>query len=123
MHPDFMQMTLHEQREELDRGLRAAYLTRTVTPRRRPSRRTRGTAALPVHDDAALDGSRCSTASRFRRGRHVVAEVDGVVVAAQPRRGRRVARRPVPADGAPAAAARAAREAARAGPPGAGHLG
>lgn len=83
MHPDFHQLTLHENAKELDRGLRAAYLTRTVTPT--PAESEELVLRLcTVHDDAALDRLAILDGKPLPRGRHVVAEVNGVVVAAQP---------------------------------------
>ena len=113
MHPDFHQLTLHEHAKELERGLRAAYLTRTVTPT--PAESEELVLRLcTVHDDAALDRLAIldgkplpAWPSRGRRGQRGRRRGEA-------RRGRRVDRRPVPADGAPPAAARAARTAARA---------
>ena len=61
MHPEFLQMTLHDHQRELDQRVRAAYLEKS----------------FPDPQEENLLEGRPAPA-----GRYVVAEVDGDVVAA-----------------------------------------
>ena len=85
MQGDFHEMMLRDRQRELDRGLKAAFLRRTDSD---------GTGAGPseavvlrlccVCDDDALDRLAKLEGRPVSSGRHVVAEVDGTVVAALP---------------------------------------
>jgi hypothetical protein len=84
MHPSFREAMMRHQGHDLDRNVRTAYLWRE-----RPL-----TSAVPtepvllrlccVQDDAALERLAALEGRPTPQGRHVVAEVGGVVVAALP---------------------------------------
>jgi hypothetical protein len=83
MHPDLLQIPLSHQNRELERRSRTARLrAATAEP-------AESTAALvlrlcSVHDDEALDRLAALEGQPPPAGRHLVAEVDGTVVAALP---------------------------------------
>lgn len=81
MHMDFLQMTLRENRRELDARLVRATLT---APDRQPDVDDVVLRLCTVHDDGALDRLAALEGKPSPQGRHVVAEVSGTVVAALP---------------------------------------
>ena len=83
MHPDFLQMMLHENSRELDRSVRFAYSGRQEQLVPAPSESV-VLRLCSVHDDEALDGLAQLEGVPSPTGRHILAEVDGVVVAAYP---------------------------------------
>ena len=83
MHPDFTQMELHDRQRDLDRRARSAYLHRGMPD---PVEVPVDEVALrlcSVCDDEALDRLAALEGRPTPVGRHVVAEVGGVVVAAK----------------------------------------
>ena len=83
MHPEFSQMAMRNHERDLDRAARSAYLTRPEANRRGEVDEVVVLRLCRVGDDAALDRlavleGRPAAAA----GRHVVAEVDGAVIAA-----------------------------------------
>lgn len=83
-HADFRQLLLTENVRRTERDARRAYALR---PRREPSSLTEQSVALrlcTVHDDLALAQLAELEGRPLPRGRYVIAEVDGVLVAAQP---------------------------------------
>jgi hypothetical protein len=83
MHPDFLQMTLHDNARELERGARRAFLDRQPPVAPAPAEAV-VLRLCCVHDDEALDGLAQLEGVSTPAGRFVVAEVDGIVVAAYP---------------------------------------
>jgi hypothetical protein len=84
MHPEFLQMTLREHERELSRRAQRAALIRE---QRNEEAVDGGTVVLrlcSVHDDPALDRLALLEEKPLPNGRHVVAEVDGTIVAALP---------------------------------------
>jgi hypothetical protein len=86
MYPDFQQMVLNDRKRELDSSLNIAFLRRTD-----PGSERAGTPSEPVVlrlccvcDDEALERLAELEGRPIARGRHVVAEVGGAVVAALP---------------------------------------
>ena len=116
MHPDFLQMRIDERQRELEEQVRSAFV---APPGGRAAAGAEPEAVVlrlcSVHDDEALERIAALEGLPVAAGRHVVAEVDGAIVASLPLAGGVRAGRSVPRDGPPDAAARAAREAAHAG--------
>jgi hypothetical protein len=83
MHPDFLQMTLHDNARELERGGRRAFLNQQPQVAPAPSEAV-VLRLCSVRDDEALDSLAQLEGVPSPTGRHVVAEVDGIVVAAYP---------------------------------------
>ncbi|HEX4520121.1 MAG TPA: hypothetical protein VH063_11130 [Gaiellaceae bacterium] len=83
MHPDFLQMTLHDNARELDRRAGRAFLTQKQAATPAPSEAV-VLRLCCVHDDEALDGLAQLEGVPTPAGRFLVAEVDGIVVAAFP---------------------------------------
>ena len=82
MHPEFSQMTLHQHQRELDRRTRAAYLGQSF-PEAQPANQEAVVLRLcRVGDDGALERLAALDGRPAPDGRYVVAEVDGIVVAA-----------------------------------------
>ena len=86
MHPELLQLMIDDQRRELERRSRSGALRRRSPETAEPA----GQAAVvvlrlcSVHDDAALDRLAELEGKPLPSGRHVIAEVDGTVVAALP---------------------------------------
>jgi len=83
MHPEFTQMALHDRQRDLDRRARSAYLHRGLPD---PVERPVDEVVLrlcSVCDDEALDRLAELEGRPAPLGRHIVAEVGGVVVAAR----------------------------------------
>ncbi len=90
MHPEFAERMLHDHRHELDGKLELSRMRREAA--RRPSVRPPQAVTLRlccVGDDDALDRLAILEGVPVPKGRHVVAEVGGVVVAALPLAGGR----------------------------------
>ncbi len=83
MHPDFLQMMLQENSRELDRSVRYAYSGRGAEIVPAPSEAV-VLRLCTVHDDEAIDGLAQLEGVPSPAGRLILAEVDGVVVAAYP---------------------------------------
>jgi hypothetical protein len=82
MHPEFLQMTIQEHEREITRRARTASLRRQLAETG-PSE-TVLLRLCTVADDPALDRLAELEGRPQPRGRHVVAEVDGAIVAALP---------------------------------------
>ena len=83
MHPEFLQVAITDHKSELERRASFAQFQRV---RAEP---TESTAAVvlrlcSVHDDEALDRLAALEGQPAPTGRHLLAEVDGTVVAALP---------------------------------------
>ena len=83
MHPDFLQMTIDDNTRAVKRGARRALLAQKATPTPAPAEAV-VLRLCCVHDDGVLDGLAQLEGVPSPAGRHVVAEVDGIVVAAYP---------------------------------------
>jgi hypothetical protein len=86
MHPELLQLTIDERRRELERRSRSGELRRRVPESAEPAGQTAVVVLrlCSVHDDAALDRLAELESRPLPSGRHVIAEVDGTVVAALP---------------------------------------
>lgn len=89
MHPEFTERMLHDYRHELDRKLELSNMRREAA---RQSERPPEAVTLRlccVSDDDTLDRLAILEGVPVPKGRHVVAEVGGVIVAAMPLAGGR----------------------------------
>jgi hypothetical protein len=84
MHPDFRELTLRQNRLELERKLRLAQLRPARRPAPSPPAEPLTLRLSGVQDDDALDRLAALEGRPAPKGQHVVAEVAGVVVAALP---------------------------------------
>ena len=86
MHPELLQLMIDEQRRELERRSRSGALRRRTPETVEPAGQTAVVVLrlCSVHDDAALDRLAELEGKPLPSGRHVLAEVDGTVVAALP---------------------------------------
>jgi hypothetical protein len=84
MHPAFRETILRDNRRELERALRTAYLFREPEPVRPLPVETVVLRLSRVRDDAALDTLARLEGRPVPAGCHVVAEIGGEVVAALP---------------------------------------
>ena len=84
MHPAFHEAFLQQDRRELDRALRTAYHLREAEPVRAAPAETLVLRLGRVQDDVALDTLGQLEGRPVSAGCHVVAEIDGHVVAALP---------------------------------------
>jgi len=84
-HPEFRQLLLHEHQLKIDRGARLAYLHHqdAVEPPA-PTHEPVVLRLCCVHDDAAIERLAVLEGRPAPKGRFVVAEVGGIVVAALP---------------------------------------
>jgi hypothetical protein len=83
MHPDFLQMSIDDKARELDLAAQRAFLAQQ--PRQTPAPAETVVLRLcSVHDDDILDSLAQLEGVPSPSGRLVVAEVDGLVVAAYP---------------------------------------
>jgi hypothetical protein len=87
-HPDFRQLLLHDQQVKLDRSARDAYLRRSGVDEA-PSVESEPVVLrlCSVHDDHALERLAVLEGRPAPKGRFVVAEIGGTVVAALPLEG------------------------------------
>ncbi len=83
MHPEFLQRALQDKARELDLGAQRALLGQQPPAAPAPIEAVI-LRLCSVHDDDALDALAQLEGVRSPAGRQVVAEVDGVVVAAYP---------------------------------------
>lgn len=87
MHPDFRMEMIHAEQQRIAQALdRSRLLERPVT-RPRPAEESVALRLCSVHDDDALERLALLEGRPSPRGRFVLAEVDGEVVAALPLRG------------------------------------
>lgn len=84
MHPSFGEAMLRDNQRSLDRKLRNAYLRRERHPVAASPPEPVLLRLCTVHDDDALERLAALEGRPASTGRHVVAEVGGVVVAALP---------------------------------------
>jgi hypothetical protein len=82
MHPEFLHMTIEEHEREIRERARKASLRRELTEAALPE--TILLRLCTVADDPTLDRLAELEGRPQPRGRHVVAEIDGAVVAALP---------------------------------------
>ncbi len=83
MHPDFLQITIDDNARELELGAQRAFLAQQ--PQQTPAPAETVVLRLcSVHDDDVLDSLAQLEGVPAPSGRLVVAEVDGIVVAAYP---------------------------------------
>jgi hypothetical protein len=82
MHPEFLQMTLHDHQRELDQRVRAAYLEKSFPDPQEENQEAVALRLCRVADDDALERLALLEGRPAPAGRYVVAEVDGDVVAA-----------------------------------------
>ncbi len=83
MHPDFLQITIDENARELELGAQRAFLTQQPEQTPAPAE-TVVLRLCSVHDDEVLDSLAQLEGMPSPSGRFIVAEVDGVLVAAYP---------------------------------------
>lgn len=83
MHPDFLQRTLHDKGRELELGAQRALLAQKPQATPAPSEAV-VLRLCSVHDDDVLENLGQLEGVSVPSGRLVVAEVDGIVVAAYP---------------------------------------
>ncbi len=84
MHPDFLQMRIDERQRELEEQVRSAFVRRQVTEPRAAEPEVVVLRLCSVHDDEALERIAALEGLPVAAGRHVVAEVDGAIVASLP---------------------------------------
>jgi hypothetical protein len=86
MHPDYQQTVLRDRRRELDRSLQIAFLRQAGSETAAAGAPSESVVLrlCCVGDDEALDRLAALEGRPVPRGRHVVAEVGGTVVAALP---------------------------------------
>ncbi len=84
MHPDFQQMRIDERQRELEGQVQRAFMRRQV-PEAPPAEPEVVVLRLcSVHDDEALERIAAMEGLPVAAGRHVVAEVNGAIVASLP---------------------------------------
>jgi len=83
MHPEFLHMTIHEHEREIRERARKASLRRQLNEAPAPET-TVLLRLCTITDDPALDRLAELEGRPQPQGRHVVAEIDGAVVAALP---------------------------------------
>jgi hypothetical protein len=83
MHPEFLQRALHDNARELELGAQRAFLGQQPPAPPAPAEAV-VLRLCSVHDDDALDALAQLEGVPSPAGRQVVAEVDGIVVAAYP---------------------------------------
>ena len=84
MHPEVLQVLIAERNREIERRARTAMLRRELLPERAETPTSVVLRLCSVHDDAALERLAELESKPLSQGRHVLAEVDGTVVAALP---------------------------------------
>jgi hypothetical protein len=87
MHPEFRMDLLHQQAQRLEKALDRSRLLAGAAPRRIVPGEAVALRLCSVHDDEALDRLARLEGRTLPKGRCVVAEVGGQVVAALPLRG------------------------------------
>jgi hypothetical protein len=84
MHPSFREMMMREHQRDLERRARDAHRLRASRPPDATSTEPVVLRLCCVHDDYSLERLAALEGRAAPTGRHVVAEVGGVVVAALP---------------------------------------
>jgi hypothetical protein len=84
MHPEYLQMTVKEHELELSRRARSAALRRELAETAAAPQETVLLRLCTIADDPALDRLALLEGRPIPTGRHVVAELDGAIVAALP---------------------------------------
>src|SRR5207237_409607 len=87
MHPDFRMELLHQRRQRLEQALDRSRLNGGMASRPPVHEEAVALRLCSVHDDQALERLALLEGQSSPRGRFVLAEVDGEVVAALPLRG------------------------------------
>ena len=82
MHPEFLQMTLHDHQRDLDQRTRFTYTGESFSEPRDENQDAVELRLCRVDDDPALDRLAMLEGRPAPAGRYVIAEVDGTVVAA-----------------------------------------
>jgi hypothetical protein len=82
MHPEFLQMTLHDHQRDLDQRTRFAYTARSIPEPQVENQEPVELRLCRVDDDPALERLAMLEGRPAPAGRYVIAEVDGTVVAA-----------------------------------------
>lgn len=83
-HPEFRQLQLHEHQVNLDRGVKRAYLQRRQVETPAVDLEPVVLRLCSVHDDFELERLAVLEGRPTPKGRFVVAQVSGIVVAALP---------------------------------------
>jgi hypothetical protein len=84
MHTDFLKATIDDRQRQLEEQVRNGYLRRQTAETPEPAPEVVVLRLCTVQDDAALDRIAELEGAPVPAGRHVVAEVNGRVVAALP---------------------------------------
>ncbi len=84
MHPDFLQMMIDDRQGDLERQVERAYLRRGGQAVLAAPSEAVVLRLCSVHDDDALERLAALDGRPAPSGRHVLAEVDGTIVAALP---------------------------------------
>jgi hypothetical protein len=82
MHPEFLQMTLHDHQRDLDKWARVAYMRQSFPEPQAEKHEAVELRLCRVDDDPALERLALLEGRPAPAGRYVLAEVDGKVVAA-----------------------------------------
>jgi hypothetical protein len=82
MHPEFSQVTIHDRSRELDQRTRAAFVGQALPEPVAENQDAVELRLCRVDDDAALERLAMLESRPSPAGRYVIAEVNGVVVAA-----------------------------------------
>ena len=84
MHPDFHQMGIDERQRELEEQVRNGFARRQAAEQRPVEPDAVVLRLCSVHDDEALERIAALEGLPVASGRHVVAEVNGAIVASLP---------------------------------------
>jgi hypothetical protein len=87
MHPDFRMEMIHAEQQRIAQALDRSRLLERPATRPRPAEESVALRLCSVHDDDALERLALLEGRPSPRGRFVLAEVDGEIVAALPLRG------------------------------------
>jgi len=87
MHPDFRMEMIHAEQQRIGQALNRSRLLERPATRPRQAEESVALRLCSVHDDAALERLALLEGRPVPRGRFVLAEVDGELVAALPLRG------------------------------------
>jgi hypothetical protein len=82
MHPEFLQMTLHDHQRDLDQRTRFEYTGQSFPEPQSENQEAVELRLCRVDDDPALERLAMLEGRPTPAGRYVIAEVDGTVVAA-----------------------------------------
>jgi hypothetical protein len=83
MHPEFLQMTLHDHQRDLDQRTRFSYTGQSLREPQAENQEAVELRLCRVDDDPALERLAMLEGRPAPAGRFVLAEVDGTVVAAK----------------------------------------